>query len=132
MCLHGEYHCGKRLNKQRANLNIYVLQKPKCEGECPCPCLCTEEYEPVCGRDGENYGNKCKAKCAGAVSITYENIVNSHYTGNRSPIKRRPLNLQKPKCKGECPCPPCRCCRENPPKKCANLRVDCSRCTRKG
>lgn len=39
--------------------------------------MCTEEYEPVCGRDGENYANKCKAKCAGTVStIAIKDLIN--------------------------------------------------------
>jgi hypothetical protein len=26
-------------------------------------CLCMEIYEPVCGRDGKNYANRCFAEC---------------------------------------------------------------------
>ncbi len=34
-------------------------------GECPDVCACDDAYAPVCGVDGETYGNACEARCAG-------------------------------------------------------------------
>ena len=31
-------------------------------------CVCIEIYQPVCGNDGNEYANSCKAECAG---VTY-------------------------------------------------------------
>jgi len=39
-----------------------------CVGVClprPDPCLCPRVWNPVCGADGETYGNTCEAGCAG-------------------------------------------------------------------
>ena len=42
----------------------------KCKGRCPCSdqpdvCICTYQYDPMCGRNGQTYGNSCAAGCAG-------------------------------------------------------------------
>jgi len=39
---------------------------------CPGPdCVCTEQFKPVCGKDGKTYSNSCKAACAD-VPVDYE------------------------------------------------------------
>ncbi|MEO1049246.1 MAG: Kazal-type serine protease inhibitor family protein [Bacteroidota bacterium] len=35
------------------------------DDESPDGCFCTEQFEPVCGDDGETYANSCFAECAG-------------------------------------------------------------------
>ncbi len=43
-----------------------------CEcNEGPDPCSCDDVYEPVCGENGQTYGNSCESECQG-VGIAHE------------------------------------------------------------
>ena len=47
-----------------------ILASPTGEGVCE-PCACVDIYMPVCGVDGQTYGNGCEARCA-HVGVAYE------------------------------------------------------------
>jgi hypothetical protein len=47
-----------------------ILGSPQHEGVCE-RCGCPEIYAPVCGVDGQTYGNACEARCA-HVRVAYE------------------------------------------------------------
>lgn len=47
----------------------YVCINGKCQYDPGC--ACTTEYAPICGTDGQTWGNECVAKCAG-VGVAYQ------------------------------------------------------------
>ncbi|XP_060070921.1 uncharacterized protein LOC132550845, partial [Ylistrum balloti] len=57
-------------NAQNSNIEhfLYGGTPVTWRGICPCvgKCSCPNNYNPICGKDGQNYGNKCLAKCANA------------------------------------------------------------------
>lgn len=42
----------------------------ECEENPQADCFCTEQFDPVCGCNGQTYSNACAANCAGIASYT--------------------------------------------------------------
>lgn len=73
----GEASCGGIAGMQCSSgsyckMPVGQCRAPDASGYCaPRPELCSQQYAPVCGCNGETYGNACQAAAAG-VSVAYK------------------------------------------------------------
>jgi len=61
------------------------------------PDVCTQQYDPVCGCDGQTYGNACEAAMAG-VSVAQAGACGDPQQSGKKPNKaKKPKQETKPK-----------------------------------
>ena len=53
---------------------LYFAAAKKDEG-----CNCPEVWDPVCGEDGQTYGNACEAGCARVSNFTHHDYFDRWY-----------------------------------------------------
>ncbi len=46
-----------------------ITNKPECVENPQPDCFCIQIYDPVCGCNGQTYGNACMAGCAGITKF---------------------------------------------------------------
>lgn len=74
----GRENNARLLDMTHPALTGWIAQSGLTAEECaqiqPAYCGCSEKYEPVCGVDGNSYGNACYAETCAGVAIAHEGV----------------------------------------------------------